>query len=62
MSKTKQLFEQEREKISLNEINKNTRELLYMCSINFKGIFEQVQTICRNNSKTKKQSHNEKIA
>ena len=62
MSKTKELFEQEREKISLNEINKNTRELLYMCSMNFKGIFEQVETICRNNSKTKKQSHNEKIA
>ena len=62
MSKTKQLFEQEREKISLNEINKNTRELLYMCSMNFKGIFQGVQVICKDNSKTKKQSHNEKIA
>jgi len=62
MSKTKELFESEREKINLNEINRNTRELLYMCSMNFKGIFQEVETICRNNSKTKKQSHNEKIA
>ncbi len=61
MSKSKEMFESEREKISLNEINKNTKELLYMCSMNFKGIFEQVQTIC-NHSKTKKQNHNEKIA
>ena len=57
MSKTKQLFEQEKEKLSLDEINKNTRELLYMCSMNFKGIFEQVQVIC-NQPKTKKQSRN----
>ena len=57
MSKTKELFESEREKISLNEINKYTRELLYMCSMNFKGIFQEVQTIC-DNSKTKKQKHN----
>jgi hypothetical protein len=58
MSKTKQLFEQEREKISLNEINKNTKELLYMCAQNFKGIFQEVSTICKDNSKTKKQTHN----
>jgi hypothetical protein len=57
MSKTKELFENEREKMSLNEINKNTRELLYMCSQNFKGIFQEVQTIC-NQPKTKNQNHN----
>jgi hypothetical protein len=55
MSKTKELFENEREKISLNEINKNTRELLYMCSQNFKGIFQEVQTICK---KPKTKNHN----
>ena len=60
MSKTKELFESEREKISLNEINKNTRELLYMCSMNFKGIFQEVQTIC-NQPKAKKQNHNAKL-
>lgn len=59
MSKTKELFEQEREKLSLDEINKNTRELLYMCSMNFKGMFQQVQVICKDNSKTKNQSHND---
>ncbi len=57
MSKTKELFGSEREKISLDEINKNTRELLYMCSQDFKGIFEQVQVIC-NNPKTKTKNHN----
>lgn len=58
MSKSKEMFESEREKISLNEINKNTRELLYMCSMNFKGMFQQVQTICKDNSKTKTQNQN----
>lgn len=48
MSKSKQLFESEREKLSLDEINRNTRELLYMCSQNFKGIFQEIQVICNN--------------